>query len=164
MRTHSQRANAATARELSPMPPASLSSLPEDVLYHILKFVDENDDVRCRAISQSWAGLRRAWVVSRSRLAANMGIWSTAVAFSPDGSSCHRRQGARCQSSSTTMPRPVTCDARSRGRRDKNWNGDHAWIWRSRRQHSACGGRQNLRLQYGNWRIERALARTRELT
>jgi len=62
-----------------------LSSLPEDALYHILKFVDENDDVRCRAISQSWAGLRRVWVVSRSRLPGEHRHMVQAVAFSCDG-------------------------------------------------------------------------------
>ena len=67
-----------------------LSSLPEDALYHILKFVDENDDARCRAFSKSWASLRRAWVVSRSMLPGGEGIQGTghvvqAVAFSCDG-------------------------------------------------------------------------------
>ena len=64
-----------------------LSSLPEDALYHILKFVDENDDARCRAVSQGWAGLRRVWVVSRLRTHPGRSYTGqiTAVAFSPDG-------------------------------------------------------------------------------
>ena len=58
----------------------SMSSLPEDLLYHILKFVDENDDARCRAISQSWANLRRAWVLASNPLGP-----VSSVAFSCDG-------------------------------------------------------------------------------
>jgi WD40 repeat protein len=58
-----------------------LSSLPEDALYHILKFVDENDDARCARISKSWASLRRAWVVRHSGPRAHV----CTVAFSHDG-------------------------------------------------------------------------------
>ncbi|CAH0364739.1 unnamed protein product [Pelagomonas calceolata] len=68
-----------------------LSSLPEDALYHILKFVDENDDARCARISKSWTNLRRAWVVSRSSFPGGEGVGRAgqngvqAVAFSCDG-------------------------------------------------------------------------------
>ena len=87
MRTRSQRSqrNDGSA-ELSPMPPASLSSLPEAVLEHTLTFVDENQDARCRAISQSWARLRRAWVLHFPQIGREGSGQVTAVAFSPDGS------------------------------------------------------------------------------
>ena len=87
MRTRSQRSQRSDgSHELSPVPPVSLSSLPEAVLEHTLTFVDENDDARCRAISQSWAGLRRVWVVSRLRTDPGRSQTGqiTAVAFSPD--------------------------------------------------------------------------------
>ena len=83
------RTRARRLRKLSPM--ASLSSLPEDALYHILKFVDENDDARSAGINKSWANLRRVWVVSRSRVPGVEGVRGTghnivqAVAFSCDG-------------------------------------------------------------------------------
>ena len=63
-----------------------LSSLPEDALYHILKFVDENDDARCRAISQSWARLRRVWILPYPKIGRDQCGEVMAVAFSPDGS------------------------------------------------------------------------------
>ena len=87
MRTRSQRSqrNDGSA-ELSPMPPASLSSLPEAVLEHTLTFVDENQDARCRAISRSWARLRRVWVLPYPKIDTDQRGEVTAVAFSPDGS------------------------------------------------------------------------------
>ena len=87
MRTRSQRSqrNDGSA-ELSPMPPASLSSLPEAVLEHTLTFVDENQDARCRAISRSWARLRRVWVLHFPQIGREGSGQVTAVAFSPDGS------------------------------------------------------------------------------
>ena len=60
--------------------PASLSSLSEWLLYHTLSFVDETDDARCRGISQSWARLRRAWVLASNPLGP-----VSSVAFSCDG-------------------------------------------------------------------------------
>ena len=89
MRTRAQRSDG--SRELGPMQPASLSSLPEDVLYHILKFVDENDDVRSSGINKTWASLRRAWVVHRSRFPGGEGDpkkglnFVQSLAFSCDG-------------------------------------------------------------------------------
>ena len=79
MRTRAQSSDAARA--------VSMSSLPEDMLYHILKFVDENDDARCRAISQSWANLRRVWVVRGRGVEPRVGDHEhvTFVAFSHDG-------------------------------------------------------------------------------
>ena len=79
MRTRAQSSDAARA--------VSMSSLPEDMLYHILKFVDENDDARCRAISQSWANLRRVWVVRGRGIEPRVGDHEhvTFVAFSHDG-------------------------------------------------------------------------------
>ena len=68
------------------MPPVALSSLPEAVLEHTLTFVDENQDARCRAISQSWARLRRAWVLHFPQIGREGSGAVTAVAFSPDGS------------------------------------------------------------------------------
>ena len=87
MRTRSQRSqrNDGSA-ELSPMPPASLASLPEAVLEHTLTFVDENQDARCRAISRSWARLRRVWVLHFPQIGREGSGQVTAVAFSPDGS------------------------------------------------------------------------------
>ena len=86
MRTRSQRSqrNDGSA-ELSPMPPASLSSLPEAVLEHTLTFVDENDDGRCRAISKSWARLRRVWILPYPKIDRDQHGEVNAVAFSPDG-------------------------------------------------------------------------------
>ena len=87
MRTRSQRSQRSDgSSELSPMPPASLSSLPEAVLEHTVSFVDENQDARCRAISQSWARLRRAWVLHFAQSGREGSGEVTAVAFSPDGS------------------------------------------------------------------------------
>ena len=87
MRTRSQRSQRSDGSpELSPMPPASLASLPEAVLEHTLTFVDENQDARCRAISQSWARLRRAWVLHFPQIGREGSGQVTAVAFSPDGS------------------------------------------------------------------------------
>ena len=87
MRTRSQRSQRSDgSAELSPMPPASLSSLPEAVLEHTLTFVDENDDARCRAISRSWARLRRVWVLPYPKIDTDQRGEVTAVAFSPDGS------------------------------------------------------------------------------
>ena len=87
MRTRSQRSQRSDGSpELSPIPPATLSSLPEAVLEHTLTFVDENQDARCRAISQSWARLRRAWVLHFPQIGREGSGQVTAVAFSPDGS------------------------------------------------------------------------------
>ena len=87
MRTRSQRSQRSDgSHEISPMPPASLSSLPEAVLEHTLTFVDENQDARCRAISRSWARLRRAWVLHFPQIGRDGSGEVTAVAFSPDGS------------------------------------------------------------------------------
>ena len=87
MRTRSQRSQRSDGSpELSPIPPATLSSLPEAVLEHTLTFVDENQDARCRAISQSWARLRRAWVLHYPQIGREGSGQVTAVAFSPDGS------------------------------------------------------------------------------
>ena len=87
MRTRSQRSQRSDgSHELSPVPPVSLSSLPEAVLEHTLTFVDENDDARCRAISRSWARLRRAWVLHFPQIGREGSGAVTAVAFSPDGS------------------------------------------------------------------------------
>ena len=76
-RTRAQRSDG--AREPGPTP-ASLSSLSEWLLYHTLSFVDETDDARCRGISQSWARLRRAWVLASNPLGP-----VSSVAFSCDG-------------------------------------------------------------------------------
>ena len=87
MRTRSQRSQRSDGSpELSPIPPATLSSLPEAVLEHTLTFVDENQDARCRAISQSWARLRRACVLHFPQIGREGSGQVTAVAFSPDGS------------------------------------------------------------------------------
>ena len=87
MRTRSQRSQRSDGSpENSPMPPASLASLPEAVLEHALTFVDENQDARCRAISQSWARLRRVWVLHYPQIGRDQRGQVTAVAFSPDGS------------------------------------------------------------------------------
>ena len=87
MRTRSQRSQRSDGSpELSPIPPATLSSLPEAVLEHTLTFVDENQDARCRAISRSWARLRRVWVLHFPQIGREGSGQVTAVAFSPDGS------------------------------------------------------------------------------
>ena len=87
MRTRSQRSQRSDGSpELSPMPPASLASLPEAVLEHTLMFVDENQDARCRAISRSWARLRRVWVLHFPQNGREGNGEVAAVAFSPDGS------------------------------------------------------------------------------
>ena len=85
MRTRSQRSQRSDGSpELSP--PVALLSLPEAVLEHTLTFVDENQDARCRAISQSWARLRRVWVLPYSKTDKNQLGVVNGVAFSPDGS------------------------------------------------------------------------------
>ena len=85
MRTRAQRSQG--SRALSPMRPVSISDLPEDVLYHILKFVDENDDATCARINKSWANLRRVWVVRGRGIEPRVGDHEhvTFVAFSHDG-------------------------------------------------------------------------------
>ena len=84
MRTRSQRSQRSDgSHELAPL---SLSSLPEAVLEHALTFVDEYDDARCRAISQSWARLRRVWILPYPKIGRDQCGEVMAVAFSPDGS------------------------------------------------------------------------------
>ena len=84
MRTRSQRSQRSDgSHELAPL---SLSSLPEAVLEHTLTFVDEYDDVRCRAISKSWARLRRVWILPYPKIGRDQHGEVMAVAFSPDGS------------------------------------------------------------------------------
>ena len=128
MRTRSQRSQRSDGSSaLSPMPPVALSSLPEDALYHVLKFVDENDDARCRAISRSWARLRRVWVLPYPRKeGAGHDPEVLAVVFSPDGSLL--AVGAK-EHPPVKLYDVATGDLRralSRGDEiDKNWNGDH---------------------------------------
>ena len=83
MRTRSQRSQRSDgSRELAPL---SLSALPEAVLEHTLTFVDENDDGRCRAISKSWARLRRVWILPYPKIDRDQHGEVNAVIFSPDG-------------------------------------------------------------------------------
>ena len=82
-RTRSQRSQRSDgSRELAPL---SLSALPEAVLEHTLTFVDENDDGRCRAISKSWARLRRVWILPYPKIDRDQHGEVNAVIFSPDG-------------------------------------------------------------------------------
>ena len=128
MRTRSQRSQRSDGSSaLSPMPPVALSSLPEDALYHILKFVDENDDARCRAISRSWARLRRVWVLPYPRKeGAGHDPEVLAVVFSPDGSLL--AVGAK-EHPPVKLYDVATGELRralSRGDEiDKKWNGEH---------------------------------------